>query len=343
MRKPLVGVLTAVGLAVSLGSVPIVGQSGPSGQAAGATLRTSWGDPDISGFFTNKDQQGIPFERSEEFGDRQYLSEEEFAEREARADRQLLTDNAEFDIETAETANAGAVGSATSPPPHWLDRGKPTRRTSLVIDPPNGRIPPMTPDGPAQMQRRVAARVGGRFGNGPAASYTDGSLYDRCITRGLPGSMMPAIYGNSYQIVQGPGFVGIRYEMIHETRIIPLTGSAHVSSVIRQHMGDARGHWEGDTLVVETTNFRPESVYRNANPDALRLVERFRRTGPDTVSWSVTVDDATTWTRPWTFEMALTRDDSQPVFEYACHEGNYAMENILSGSRAAEKAAAEGK
>ncbi|MBI4521425.1 MAG: hypothetical protein HY701_11350 [Gemmatimonadetes bacterium] len=337
MNRQGIGVLAVATVAVSLAAASLAGQ-GPSSYA---TPRTSWGDPDISGFFTNKDQQGIPFERQAEFGDRQVLTEEEFGERQTRAAQQLATDNAEFDIETADRSNAGAVGSATSPPPHWLDRARPTRRTSLVVDPPNGRIPPMTPNGALEVQARVAARTGGRFGNEPVASYTDGSLYDRCITRGLPGSMMPAIYGNSYQIVQGPGFVGIRYEMIHETRIVPLDGSAHVSSSIRQHMGDARGHWEGDTLVVETTNFHPDSVYRNANPGALRLVERFRRVGPDTVQWSVTVDDPTTWTRPWTFAMDLARDDSQPVFEYACHEGNYAMYNVLSGSRAADRAGAE--
>jgi len=150
--------------------------------------------------------------------------------------------------------------------------------------------------------------------------------------------MMPAIYGNAYQIVQGPGWVGIRYEMIHEVRMIPLDGRPHPSPRIRSYMGDARGHWQGNTLIVETTNFRPESTYQNANPDAMKLVERFTPVAPNKVEWSVTVDDATTWTRPWTFEIDLTKDPSQPVLEYACHEGNYAMTNILAGARADEQA-----
>jgi len=310
----------------------------PEARKAWTPPRTAWGDPDISGFFTNKDEQGVPFERPAEFAGRQTISDEEFAAREQRLRQQLQTDNAEFDIATADTRNAGAVGSATSPPPHWLDRPKPSRRTSMIVDPADGRIPPQTPEGQKRAADRAAARAQARGGRGPADSYLDRSLYDRCITRGLPGSMMPAIYGNAYQIVQGPGWVGIRYEMIHEIRVIPLETRPHVSPRIRSYMGDARGRWDGNTLVVETTNFRDETAYRGSNPDALRLIERFTRVAPDKVEWSVTVDDPTTWARPWTFAMNLTQDDTQPVFEYACHEGNYAMFNILTGARAEEKA-----
>jgi len=346
MRVPTLvgaGAIAAVFAIVSLAVVSVAGQAPSARNATTAantwtTPRTPWGDPDLQGVFTNKDEQGVPFERTAQFGDRQFLTDDEFAERQARTQRQLDTDNAEFDLETADRSNAGAVGSATSPPPHWLDRGRPTRRTSLVVDPADGRIPPLTVEGQRRIATQNAARPARRFGGGTADSYTDGSLYDRCISRGLPGSMMPAIYGNSYQIVQGPGFVGIRYEMIHETRIIPLDGRPRLASTIRQHMGDGRGRWEGDTLVVETTNFRDELVYRNANPATLRLVERFTRTAANKVRWSVTVDDPRTWTSPWTFAMDLTADDGQPVHEYACHEGNYAMFNILSGARADEKA-----
>jgi hypothetical protein len=209
----------------------------------------------------------------------------------------------------------------------------------FVMDPPDGKIPPMTAEG----QRRVAATGALRrnSGRGPADSWEDRSLYDRCITRGLPGSMMPVIYGNSYQIVQAPGYVAIRYEMVHETRVIPLDGRSHVGKRIRLDMGDGRGHWEGDTLVVETTNFAKRSAYRNANAETLRLIERFTRVAPDKVMWSVTVDDPATWTRPWTFGMPLTIDDKEAVLEYACHEGNYAMTDILAGARAEERAAAE--
>ena len=145
---------------------------------------------------------------------------------------------------------------------------------------------------------------------------------------------MPAVYGNSYRIVQGPGYVAIQYEMIHETRVIPLDGRPHIGPAIRQYMGDARGRWEGDSLVVETTNFREETTYRGANPETMRLIERFTRVAPDKVKWAVTIDDPQTWTRPWTFALPLTKDDSEPMFEYGCHEGNYGMHNILSGARA---------
>jgi hypothetical protein len=153
--------------------------------------------------------------------------------------------------------------------------------------------------------------------------------------------MMPAIYGNSYQILQTPDYVAIRYEMIHETRIIPLDGRPHVSSKVQSHMGDARGRWEGDTLVVETTNFRDDSAYRGANGATLRLTERFTRVGPKTVKWAVTIEDPMTWTKPWTFAMPLTMDDTQPVLEYSCHEGNLGLRNILSSARAEEKKAEE--
>ena len=152
--------------------------------------------------------------------------------------------------------------------------------------------------------------------------------------------MMPAIYGSSYEIVQGPSYVAIVYEMIHETRVIPLDVRPHVGKEIRSYMGDARGRWEGDTLVVETTNFKDVIAYRDAGGDTLRMVERFTPAGPNTIEWSVTLDDPTTWTRPWTFAMLLAKKDaSQRPFEYACHEGNYGLRNILSAARAEEAAA----
>jgi hypothetical protein len=309
-----------------------------TGQSRWSPPRTPWGDPDLQGFFTNKDEQGIPFERPAGFGDRKFVTEEEFAARLARAKQQLESDVAEFDAETADRSPA-QIGFTTGPPPYWNDRGNPSRRSSLVIDPLDGKIPSVTPEGQRQMDARAAARVAARRGRGPADSWEDFSLFNRCISRGLPGSMLPSVYGNSYQIIQGPGFVGIRYEMVHETRIIPLDGRPRLGPHIRQYMGDARGRWEGNTLVVETTNFRPELVYRNANADTLRLIERFTRTAPDKVEWSVTVSDSSTWTKPWTFAVSLTQDASQPVFEFACHEGNYAMTNLLSVARAEEKAA----
>ena len=161
-------------------------------------------------------------------------------------------------------------------------------------------------------------------------------MYDQCISRGLPGSMMPAIYGNSYQIHQGPGFVAIRYEMIHETRIVPLDGRPHVGAGIRTYMGDARGRWDGNTLVVETTNFLERAANRGAS-ERLRLVERFTPAAPNIIEWSMRYEDASTWTRPWTFAMNLTKDPTQAPFEYACHEGNYGLRNILSAARSEER------
>ena len=297
---------------------------------------TPWGDPDISGAFTNKDEQGIPFERDPALGTREYFTDEEFRARASAARARIELEDADFDTAAAGDAPGNRVWPTTGPVPHWGDRGEPTRRTSLVIDPPDGRIPPLT----AEARKRPQPRRRGSTGPGPFNSPEDLSFYDRCISRGLPNSMMPAFYGNSYEIVQAPGLVAIRYEMIHETRIIPLDGRPVLSPAIRGYMGDARGRWEGTTLVVETTNFRDELTYRNANARTLRLIERFTRTAADKVQWSVTVDDPTTWTKPWTFMVDLTRDGSQAPLEYSCHEGNYAMFNILSAARAEEAAAA---
>jgi hypothetical protein len=290
--------------------------------------RTPWGDPDISGVFTNVDEQGIPLERPREFGERTTLTDEEFAAREAAARRQRALDVAPFSPETTDALAAGPA----SPDPVFNDRGRPSRRTSRIIDPPDGRIPPLTPGGQKRAAERAAARA--QAERAAAESFESFSLFVRCITRGLPGSMMPAVYGNSYQVLQSPGYVAIRYEMIHETRVIPLDGRAHVPPGIRSYMGDARGRWEGNTLVVETTNFRPEATYQGGNFEALRLIERFAPTGPDTLEWSVTIDDPTTWTRPWTFTVDLTRDPSHQVHEFGCHEGNYALRNMLTGARA---------
>jgi hypothetical protein len=327
----LTGVLAVV--VASLAPIALLAQSS-SAKSGWTPPRTPWGDPDISGAFTNKDQQGIPFERDAALGSRQFLSDAEFEARaKAAQDRVTLEDEA-FDTDTAEGSPQSRVWPTTAPPPHWGDRGEPTRRTSLVVDPPDGRIPPLTPEA----QLRPQPRRIGSTGPGPFNGPEDLSYYDRCISRGLPNSMMPAFYGNSYQIVQGPGTIAIRYEMVHETRIIPLDGRPALAPTLRGYMGEARGHWEGATLVVETTNFRPGLVYRNANPNALRLIERFTRTAPNRVKWSVTVNDPTTWTKPWTFELDLTQDNAQAPLEYSCHEGNYAMFNILSGARAEEKA-----
>jgi hypothetical protein len=318
--------LTAA-LVLALGAGPALAQDRT------ATPRTPWGDPDLQGNYTNKYEQGTPFERPAEFNGRRLedIKGDELAALVRERAAELLL-NAPF---TGGDAIAGNFGGA----PAFYDRFEAARgsRPWFVIDPPDGRIPPMTAEGSRAAAARNAARAALRKGRGPSDSYTDRSLYDRCITRGLPGSMMPTNYGNSYRIIQSPGYVAITYERVHETRIIPLDGRAALSGTFRHYMGEPRGRWDGDTLVVETTNFRDEPNYRNANPDSLRFVERFRRTGPDAIEWSVTVDDPSTWTRPWTFAMPLTRNDREAVLEYACHEGNLAMANLLTAARVEER------
>jgi hypothetical protein len=296
-------------------------------QAPYKTGRTPWGDPDLQGNYTNLYENGTPLERPKEFEGRTLddVKGEELAR--IKAATQERTINA-------------FQGPIHAPDNWWQDalNLKKGSQAWLVVDPPDGKVPPLTPEA----EKRIAASAEARrnLGHGPSDSWEDRSLYDRCLTRGLPGSMMPAIYGNSYQIVQGPGYVAIRYEMIHETRVIPLDSRTHVGRNIHLDMGDARGHWDGDTLVVETTNFKDRSVYRNANAAALTLTERFTRIAPNRVKWSVTVDDPGTWTRAWTFAMPLTLNDGEPLMPYECHEGNYGLKNILSAARADEKAGA---
>jgi hypothetical protein len=321
---------TLPALAILVGWLVTVAAQEPGSPAP----KTPWGDPDIQGTWTSEAELSVPFERAPEFGTRQFLTEEEFVGRRGQVQRQVESDSAEFDLDTADRSNAGQVGSATSPPPHWLERGTPSRRTSLVIDPPDGRVPALA----ARARERGPGPALGTFGratfNGPA----DLSTWDRCITRGLPAAIFPTVYNANTRIVQAPGFVAITYEMIHETRVIPTDGRPHAASVLRGYYGDSRARWEGDTLVVDVTNFSEKSNYRGSR-DTLHLVERFRRVG-NALRYEVTFEDATTWTRPWTAALDLQPQGQGGLFEYACHEGNYAMRNILSASRAAEAASA---
>jgi hypothetical protein len=302
-------------------------------QAPGAAVpKTPWGDPDLQGTWTSEAELAVPFERPREFGERQILTDAEFAQRQAQADRQIQSDNSDFDLETADRSNAGQVGSATSPPPHWLERAKVSRRTSLVIDPPDGRLPALVQEGRGRGRGTAVGTFGGNpVFNGPQ----DLSLWERCVTRGVPGAIFPTVYNANTRLVQGPGFVAITYEMIHDTRVIPLDGRAHAGAALRGYHGDSRGRWDGNTLVVDTTNFSEKSNYRGSR-EALHLVERFRREG-DALRYEVTVDDPGTWVRPWTAALILSPQPDGALFEYACHEGNHAMRNILSAARAAEK------
>lgn len=286
--------------------------------------RTPWGDPDIAGPYNNSDESGIPLERPDEFAGRRL---QDFT----AADLEALTRQRQQ--QTIERAPGLSEFPGATSPMHWFEHYfAANSRAWLVADPPDGKVPPVTGEG----RTRAADRAAARMDRGPADSWEDRSLYDRCITRGIPGSMMPAIYGNSYHIQQAPGYVTITYEMVHDTRVIPLDNRPHLSPAIRQYMGDARGRWEGHTLVVETTNFTDKTPYRGSS-EHLRIVERFTPIGPDTLEWSITFDDPHTWSRPWTLAMHLTHDESQPPFEYACHEGNYGLRNILSAAREEER------
>ena len=307
-------------------------QVSAQGTSAYHTPRTPWGDPDLQGNYTNLSEAGTPMERPKEYDGRDMNSVS--AGERARLKKQL-----------AEQTIGRFLGPTEAPDNWWQPAfGKFVERGAqlwFVIDPADGKIPALTADA----QKRQAARAEARRNTtrGPADSWEDRSLYDRCITRGYPASMMPTIYGNAYQFVQGPGYVAIVMEMIHETRLIPLDGRQHVNKNVHLDMGDARGHWDGETLVVESTNYRDRSIYQNANPDRLKLVERFTRISPRTVRWEVTVDDPTTWSRPWTYALPLTMDETEPMMPYECHEGNYGLKNILSAARAEERAKASGE
>lgn len=300
--------------------------------------KTPWGHPDMQGIFTTKDEANTPFEQPAEWAGRKMedITPAEFAE--AIAKRQQAA------VESAPFAGGGEPeeGVAIAVPIHWFDNlAARNSRPWFIIEPENGKVPPLSPQGVA---RRAPPR--GRHG-GARDSYTDRNLNDRCIAMTW---RQPGIYGNSYQILQTPTYVVLRREQIHEARIIPLDNRPHVDPRVRTYEGDSRGHWEGNTLVVETTNFAPNVPYRAgvsfAGPDGeltpgprARTIERFTRTAPNKVEWTVTHDDPDTWSSPWTYSYPLTDDNTQPIFEYACHEGNFGMANILSAGRAAEKVA----
>jgi hypothetical protein len=329
MRNRRVLLLLAAGVFAAIGQLSA--QNTTAKKNSYRAPRTSWGAPDIHGDYTNKDEANTPLERPAQLAGKEAGA---FGEAELA---QLAKERAAQAQQIASGIGGAETGAG---PTHWYDHlSAKGSRPWFVVDPPDGHLPPMTP----QAQRREAAVAllnDARDGEGRADSPGDRSMYDRCITRGLPGSMMPAIYGNAYQIVQTADAIAIRYEMIHETRIIPLDGRPHARPGIRLLMGDARGRFDGDTLVVETTNFtnRTHFGYNNRyNSEKEKIVERFTPIAPGKLNWEVTIDDPDVWTRPWTFAMTLTKDDSQPIFEYACHEGNYGLRDILSGARADDR------
>jgi hypothetical protein len=335
----LAAVGVTVGLCALVGSlfVDTTAQSANAGNPSAAsnrtTLKTPWGHPDLQGVWTTDLEIGVPLERPVELGEKAVLTEEEYQKRTETLKRKYNDD---------KSARGDEVGNGQGPV-HWYEGARQVSyRTSLLIDPPNGRIPPYTPEAEKRVVRKGTAIgfVGGSFGPGPYDVAEDLALVDRCITRGLPNTWFPSEYNNGFQIVQSADTVTVWYERLHEARVIHLDGRPHLPGQIRQWFGDSRGRWEGDTLVVDVTNFGEQTSFRKSTT-GLHLIERYTRVDPETVRVEITVDDPTTWTKPWTFAVTGKKDPAYwQIFEYACHEGNYGMRNMLRGSRAQEKAAA---
>ena len=297
----------------------------PKPAAKWTAPRTPWGDPDLQGTWNNGTI--TPLERPRGAGEKELLTRDEEQEINEQSDTRAAVENRPRDATQDVELAYDQV---------WWDRGRSIGRTSLIVDPKDGRLPPLTPQGEKLMAERAAARAG----RGAFDSWTDRPLQERCILyHGVPP--LPTGYNNNYEITQAPGVVAIFHEEIHEVRIIPLDGRPHAGSSIQQWMGDSRGHWDGDTLVVETTNFRPDATFRfPADPATLRVIERFRRVAPDAIDYQFTVQNPTFYSSPWTATLPM-RPGEGLIYEYACHEGNYAIVHVLQGHRAEEKRAEE--
>ena len=311
----------------------LAGQAPKLSATSKAIPRTSDGKPDLQGIWDFRTL--TPLERPSELAGKQVLSDEEAAEFEQKRQREQDKDNRDA------TARGNINGAPTTADVErayndfWWDYGKKlgTKRSSLIVDPPDGRIPPLTKDGEARAAARRAAR------ERPAYGPEDRGVGERCILGFNSGPpMLPSAYNNNVQIFQTSQNVVLLNEMVHNARLVPLDGRPHVSRNVRQWVGDSRGRWDGDTLVIETTNFLGETAFQNSSSN-LRLTERFTRVSPDALLYEFTVNDPTTWTRPWTAQVPMTRS-AERLFEYACHEGNYGMTNLLSAARSVEAKAA---
>jgi hypothetical protein len=314
------------------GSKSVAAKTTPAKKAA--LPRTPWGDPDLQGVWN--DATSTPLERPGGVSSKTVLNDEEAAE---------FQNNLEFNL-TRDRRDGGAdidVNRAYNE--HWMDarRLKITadRRTSLIVDPPDGRIPPRVPLSPERAKARDArAAANARFNAGMPDSYEDFSLPVQCIIRTDSPPYLPTIYNNDFQIFQSPGYVVIGPEMIHSARIIPLDKRPHIGKNLHQWLGDSRGHWDGDTLVVETTNFRtdPGVIFQGGDPETYKITERFTRVADDSLNYEFTIDDPHTWTKPWTALIPWTKiDPKEQMYEYACHEDNYDLVHFLSGARSREK------
>jgi hypothetical protein len=308
------------------GSVPALVTTAHNGGApiSYVTPKTPWGEPDLQGVWSSDDTAGIPRERPAELGMRLYQTDEEFAARRKQ-------------VELGIRRGENAVGSFRN---DYATRA--FRQTSLIVDPPDGRMPMTTPEA----EKRRASRDRGTFGDGPFNTFEDFTLYDRCITRGIVGSVLRVIYGNGNRIVQGPGVVAFSYEMIHDTRVIYTDGRPRIGQSIRQYLGDSRGRWQGDVLIVETTNLTDKtSIGGNGNglrhSARMTITEKFKRVADDIVQYQFTVDDPATYARPFTMSMPLTPLSGGVLLPYECHEGNMAVHNALSAERAEDRALEE--
>jgi hypothetical protein len=312
----------AVGIVLTLVS-SAAASTGPTCVTPGSPLssatappRTPWGDPDLQGVWSGAETSGVPVDRDLELGTRTVLTAAEFEARKARLLQEASPDN-------IEATNFGAESELAA---------MRSRQASLVVDPPNGRRPPRTAAAEARQPGRNS------FSPGPFNSVADLGTYDRCIAFSTVPAAQPI---NGLEIVQGPGYVAIRTEVIHQARIVPLNGRPHLSAAITSYMGDSRGRWDGRTLVVETTNMNGGTNLTGnggSRPtDRVTLTERFTLIDPNTLSYEATITDPGTWTSPWTVAFPRTRAPNDTLYEYACHEGNYGLSNILSASRAAEK------
>ena len=320
----------------------------------GPLPKTSWGDPDLQGTwdstFMIDGDWGSTFERAAKYQGRAELTDQEVADLErhhAEADKAEANGTAALPRGgggTAPNARTGAAWLGGGYNSWWLDQGvvPSNRKTSQLVDPPDGRLPKRTSAGEQSAQARRRPRL--------PESWEDLTFWERCLTKGgMPNLMLPRGYNNNTQIVQTPGYVALLHEMIHEVRIIPLDSRPHLPENVRQWVGDPRGHWEGDTLVVETTNIdsrvsglQPWANFtsKGASQHMMKTIERFRRVEPNLVSYQMTVEDPEMYTKPWTVEIPMVKN-TEPVFEYACHEGNYTMSDALGGARLQEKEEAE--
>ena len=333
MKRMLIATYLAAFIAL-LATLPIAGQSNPNpplvitAYNGGAPIpytapKTPWGDPDLQGVWSSDDTSGVPMSRAQNVTGL-YLNDEAWAARQKQT--QQGVQNA-----------LNAIGTFRG---DYARRS--FRQTSLVVDPPDGRAPAAT----EEARKRAAPRDRGTFGNGPFDTPEDFTLYDRCITRGIVGSVLRVVYGNGNRIVQAPGMVAISYEMVHDTRVLYTDGRPHLNQSIRQYLGDSRARWEGDELVVETTNLTDKtSIGLNGNglrhSDKMKIYERFKRVADDIVQYQITIDDPVTYGKPYTISLPLTPLEGNLLLPYDCHEGNLAVFQSLSAERAEDKALAE--